>query len=113
MQAVDALQQYFKDKPEAPAYFAILDVNANAKVMQGVVLQAKKLGKSVYVFSVDSEQGKVAHVNHVADDAKARGLDAREWANGVVAVLGGKVRLSCLFSPAFLRLMDSTGGRED
>ena len=38
-------------------------------------------------------QGKVAHVNHVADDAKARGVDGREWANAVVAVLGGKVSL--------------------
>ena len=59
--------------------------------MQSVVLQAKKFNKSVYVFSVDSEQGKVAHVNYVADDAKARGVDGREWANTVVAVLGGKV----------------------
>lgn len=55
------------------------------------MLQARKLGKSIYVFSVDSEQGKVSHVNHVADDAKARGIDGREWANSVVAVLGGRV----------------------
>jgi alanyl-tRNA synthetase len=61
------------------------------QVLQSVVLQAKKLGKSVYVFSIDSEQGKVAHVNSVADDAKSRGLDGRTWANAVVEVLGGKV----------------------
>ncbi|KAJ3004463.1 hypothetical protein NUW54_g4803 [Trametes sanguinea] len=88
--AVDALQQYFKDKPEAPAYFAILDVNANAKVMQGVVLQAKKLGKSIYVLSVDASAGKVAHVNAVSEEAKAKGLDGREWAAAVVEVVGGK-----------------------
>ena len=61
------------------------------QALQSVVLQAKKLGKSVYVFSVDSEQGKVAHVNYVADHAKAQGVDGREWANAVLAVLGGKV----------------------
>lgn len=57
-------------------------------------MQGRKLGKSVYVFSVDSEQGKVAHVNFVADDAKAKGLDGREWANAVSAILGGKVSSS-------------------
>ncbi|KAJ8495931.1 hypothetical protein ONZ51_g1376 [Trametes cubensis] len=88
--AVDALQQFFKDKPDAPGYFAILDVNANAKVMQGVVLQAKKLGKSIYIFSADNTAGKVAHVNAVSEEAKAKGLDGREWASAVTAILGGK-----------------------
>ncbi|RDX57348.1 hypothetical protein OH76DRAFT_1395138 [Lentinus brumalis] len=88
--AVEALQQFFKDKPDEPAYFATLDVNANAKVMQGVVLQAKKLSKSIYIFSADVEGGKVAHVNAVSEAAKAKGLDGREWASAVVAILGGK-----------------------
>lgn len=72
-------------------FFANLDVDGNAKVLQSVVLQAKKLGKSVYVLSVASEQGKVAHVNFVADDAKSKSVDGREWASAVVEVLGGKV----------------------
>jgi hypothetical protein len=55
------------------------------------VLQAKKLGKAVYVFSVDSEGGKVIHVNHVPASLKAQGLDARTWAARVTEVLGGKV----------------------
>ncbi|RPD74749.1 hypothetical protein L226DRAFT_545685 [Lentinus tigrinus ALCF2SS1-7] len=88
--AVEELQQFFRDKPDEPAYFATLDVNANAKVMQGVVLQAKKLGKSIYIFSADVEGGKVAHVNAVSEAAKAKGLDGREWASAVVAILGGK-----------------------
>jgi alanyl-tRNA synthetase len=56
-----------------------------------MVLQARKLGKSVYVFSVDQDQGKVAHVNFVAEDAKAKGLDGRTWANAISDILGGKV----------------------
>ena len=60
------------------------------KVLQSVVLQAKKLGKSVYLFSIDREQGKVAHVNFVAEDAKAKGVDGRAWANTVVDIVGGK-----------------------
>ena len=59
--------------------------------MQGVVLQAKKLSKSVYIFSADAASGKVAHVNAVSEVAKAKGVDAREWATAVVEILGGKV----------------------
>lgn len=46
------------------------------------------------MFSVDQEQGKVAHVNFVAEDAKAKGLDGREWANSISEILGGKVSIS-------------------
>jgi alanyl-tRNA synthetase len=56
-----------------------------------VVLQARKLGKAVYVFSVDSEGGKVIHVNHIPESLKSKGLDARTWAARVTEVLGGKV----------------------
>ena len=34
---------------------------------------------------------KVAHVNFVAEDAKAKGVDGRLWANVVTDILGGKV----------------------
>lgn len=53
--------------------------------------QGKKLSKAVYVFSVDSEGGKVAHVNHVPEALKAKGLDGRAWAASVAEILGGKV----------------------
>ena len=59
--------------------------------MQGVVLQAKKLGKSIYIFSADAQAGKVAHVNAVSEAAKAKGVDGREWAAVTVEILGGKV----------------------
>ncbi|KAI0758318.1 tRNA synthetases class II (A)-domain-containing protein [Irpex lacteus] len=89
--AVDSIVSYFKEQPNSQAFFAnIADAAGNAKILQSVVMQGRKLGKSVYVFSVDSEQGKVAHVNFVANDAKAKGLDGREWANAVSAILGGK-----------------------
>lgn len=88
--AVDSIVQFFKENPNERAFFADLDASGNAKILQSVVLQGRKLGKTVYVFSVDHEQGKVAHVNFVADDAKAKGLDGRTWANAVSEILGGK-----------------------
>ncbi|KAJ7925137.1 tRNA synthetases class II (A)-domain-containing protein [Mycena leptocephala] len=85
------------------AYIAILDVDANAKILQSVVSQGKKLGKAVYVFSSDLGGSKVAHVNYVPPSMKAKGADARVWATRVSEVLGE----SLLFSQL------QAGGKDD
>ena len=58
-----------------------------------MLLHAKKLGKTAYVFSVDAESNKVAHANCVSETAKSKGLDGRAWSSVVVNILGGKVRV--------------------
>lgn len=65
-------------------------INYNVQILQNVVMQGKKLGKTVYVFSVDAKGGKVAHANYVSESARSRGLDARTWASKVSDILGGK-----------------------
>lgn len=62
-----------------------------SQILQAVVLQAKKLGKAVYVFSVDSEGGRVIHVNHVPESLRSKGFDSRTWAARVTEIVGGKV----------------------
>ena len=64
---------------------------SRSQILQAVVLQAKKLGKAVYVFSVDTDAQKVAHVNHVPEAFRSKGVDARTWASKVTEILGGKV----------------------
>lgn len=59
--------------------------------LQGVVAQGKKLEKTVYVFSVEADSGKVVHVNYVSDALKTKGLNARTWATKVSEIVGGKV----------------------
>ena len=49
------------------------------------------MNKTVYVFSADQEQGKVAHANFVSTYAKSQGIDGREWADVIANILGGKV----------------------
>jgi len=88
--AVEQVQQYFKDNEKADAFVALLDVDGNAKILQSVISQAKQLGKSVYVFSVDGETQKIAHANYVAPALKAQGVDARTWAGKVTDIVGGK-----------------------
>lgn len=55
-------------------------------------MQGKKLGKAVYVFSIDAEGGKVAHANYLPETARSHGFHAKIWASKVTDVLGGKVR---------------------
>lgn len=88
--AIDAFVNYFKDNESADSYIASVDAQGNAKILQGFVAQGRKLGKALYVFSVDSGVGKVVHVNFVPPSLKSKGLDARQWATKVSEVLGGK-----------------------
>ncbi|KAH7923917.1 hypothetical protein BV22DRAFT_1035825 [Leucogyrophana mollusca] len=88
--AINSLVQHFEENKNSEAYFAVLDVDGNAKILQNVVMQGKKLGKAVYVFSVDTEGGKVAHANYIPEAARKRGIDARTWASKVSEVVGGK-----------------------
>ncbi|KAH7885997.1 tRNA synthetases class II (A)-domain-containing protein [Phlebopus sp. FC_14] len=88
--AVSGLVTHFEENTDSQGYFAVLDVDGNSKILQNVVVQGKKLGKAVYVFSVDAANGKVAHANHVPDAVRSQGFDARIWSSKITEVLGGK-----------------------
>ena len=87
---VDAFVNHFKDNESADSYIASVDAQGNAKILQGLVAQGRKLGKALYVFSADSESGKVVHANFVPPSLKSKGLDARQWATKVSEIVGGK-----------------------
>ena len=57
-EAVDGLQQYFKDNESAQAYIAAVNVDGNVKALGTIVTQGKKLDKAVYVFSSDGSKLK-------------------------------------------------------
>ena len=55
----------------------------------------KASNKSIYLFSVDRNAGKVAHVNFVPQElVKSKKLDAKIWLEEANKVLGGKVNCS-------------------
>ena len=87
---VDAFISYFKDNESEGSYITSIDAQGNAKVLQSLVAQGRKFGKALYVFSVDSGNGKVVHVNFVPPSLKSKGLDARQWATKISEIIGGK-----------------------
>ncbi|KZT19894.1 hypothetical protein NEOLEDRAFT_1123481 [Neolentinus lepideus HHB14362 ss-1] len=88
--ALDIVTQYFQDNESSEVYIGVLDVDGNTKILQNVVVNARKMSKAVYVFSSDPEGKRVAHANFVSEAAKSRGIDGRKWAAAVSEVLGGK-----------------------
>lgn len=56
------------------------------------VTTGKALSKAVYVFSPDTENGKVAHVNFLPKEVlELKVLDAKAWLGEVSKIIGGKV----------------------
>ncbi|KAF5389356.1 hypothetical protein D9757_004386 [Collybiopsis confluens] len=88
--ALDQYTQYFTDNDAADSFVAVLDVDGNSKILQSVVMQGRKTGKAVYVFSVDADTGKVAHANFISPSLKTKGADARTWATKITDIIGGK-----------------------
>ncbi|KAF8608721.1 hypothetical protein BDV93DRAFT_518786 [Ceratobasidium sp. AG-I] len=89
--ALEGLKKFFEEKPNAPGYFVDLpDVDGNAKVLQTLIGEARKLNKPVYVFSADVGAGKVTHVNFLPKAIVSKEFDARVWATKVSTILGGK-----------------------
>ncbi|TFK22598.1 tRNA synthetase class II [Coprinopsis marcescibilis] len=88
--AIEDFQNYVAENPNSIFYIAVVDVGGNAKLLQSIASQARKSEKAIYVFSLDSEQGKIPHVNYVPAGLSKRGLDAREWAAKVTDIIGGK-----------------------
>ncbi|KAF8532539.1 tRNA synthetases class II (A)-domain-containing protein [Gautieria morchelliformis] len=88
--ATDDFMLFFKEHPDAPGYFKLLEVGGNTKVLQAIATQAKTAGKAMYTFSIDFDEGRVVHVNYLPKPLTSKEFDARIWASRVTATLGGK-----------------------
>ncbi|KAF8342014.1 tRNA synthetases class II (A)-domain-containing protein [Cantharellus anzutake] len=89
--AVAELETFFRENPNANLYVSnIIDANANPKILQSVLLKARSLEKSVYLFSADQESSKVAHINFVPKRKISKEFDARIWSSAVTRIIGGK-----------------------
>ncbi|PAV18417.1 tRNA synthetase class II [Pyrrhoderma noxium] len=87
---IERFNDFFKENPNATTYYAALNVDGNAKIVQAIVAAAKKAGKASYVLSVDKEGGKVVHANHVPEPYRSAAFNAKTWAASISDVLGGK-----------------------
>ncbi|KAL5507592.1 ALA1 [Sanghuangporus vaninii] len=93
--ATQSLTDYFTTiSPNSSVYISLISVDGNAKMLQSILAQARKLNKAAYLFSIDTEaeggKGKVVHANYLPEAFRKDGFNAKVWANAVSEVLGGK-----------------------
>jgi hypothetical protein len=63
--------------------------------MKAAIDYGNKNGKAIYIFSVDTAKGQVAHQNYVPKElVKSKKLDAKTWLGEVSKLVGGKVGLA-------------------
>lgn len=88
----DEVKAYFDANPNESVFVGKFDIaQGNPKVLAAAINVAKTAQKACYVFSTDSEAGKVAHVNFLPKSVLERKvLDCKSWLGDVSKVLGGK-----------------------
>ncbi|KDN40606.1 hypothetical protein K437DRAFT_258595 [Tilletiaria anomala UBC 951] len=83
------------EQPNAPCLIRKFNVSSNSKALNAGIAIARKLGKSVYLFSQEPAIGaavktKVVHANFVAKHDLDKGLKAKEWAEVITSSIGGR-----------------------
>ncbi|ORY24753.1 tRNA synthetases class II (A)-domain-containing protein [Naematelia encephala] len=88
----DEIKQYFEANPNENVFVGVFGIGGNAKVLSvAATTIGKSLSKAVYLFSPDTEAGRVAHVNFLPKDVlSTKKLDAKAWLGEVSKVIGGK-----------------------
>ncbi|KAI9731544.1 MAG: Alanine--tRNA ligase [Cirrosporium novae-zelandiae] len=93
--AVQAINDFFKVRDsEVPKKAAVLrlPMGANQKAITDVLkhVQKENKDKSVYVFAVGEDEGKVIHACYVSKEAIKSGISPSDWAQTVTPLVGGK-----------------------
>jgi len=84
------IDAYFSENPQADAFIGEVTLEGNPKSLQSVIGHLKTLGKPAYLFTIDTEAGKVAHMNFLPKASIKGDFNAKTWASVVSEILGGK-----------------------
>lgn len=90
---IDKVSDHFKDDEKASFFVSRIDeVNGNSKALSEAIsyVKTKLPSKSVYLFSGDAAEGKVAHGCFVSEEATSKGVAAGDLGTAVSKIIGGK-----------------------
>ncbi|EEY17595.1 alanyl-tRNA synthetase [Verticillium alfalfae VaMs.102] len=90
--ALDTVQKYFTENPDAKAYVGQLPISANTKALTETIkhYSTKDKERSVYLFGGGKEENAVVHGVYVGTHLASKGVTAEAWASTVSDVVGGK-----------------------
>lgn len=88
-QATELIKNLVLSKPDQLFYVEVVNVGGNSKSLISIQRQFPSTSAAA-VFSVDEENQKVIYASLVPQNLIKRGLNAKEWAESIAAILGGK-----------------------
>lgn len=91
-QTLDAVKTYFTENPESKFFVKFVDIPTNAKAITEAVnyMKTSAKDKSMYLFTGNDPEGRLAHGCFICDDALAQGVDGPALAKQVSGIIGGK-----------------------
>lgn len=88
----ERIAKYFAENPTATVFAGNFDIQGDRTIMKAAIDYGNKNNKAIYIFSVDTAKGQVAHQNYVPKElVKSKKLDAKTWLGEVSKLVGGKV----------------------
>lgn len=89
---LDEVKDYFAKNENAPFLVKFVDIPTNAKAITEAVNYVKSSAKdkTIYLFTGNDPEGKIAHGCYISDAALSKGIDGSTVAKQVSGVIGGK-----------------------
>ncbi|CCK70315.1 alanine--tRNA ligase KNAG_0E00470 [Huiozyma naganishii CBS 8797] len=91
-QTLDDVKSYFTENGESTFLVKHISIPVNAKAITESVnyLKSSDKDKSIYLFTGNDDNGKIAHGCYISDAAIAKGVDGSALAKQVSGIIGGK-----------------------
>lgn len=90
--ALDEVKEYFSQNEASSFFIKHIDISANPKAITEAInyIKSSTKDKSIYLFTGNDPEGKIAHGCYISDDALKCGVDGPSLGKIVSASIGGK-----------------------
>lgn len=91
-QVLDEVKEYFIQNESSPLFVKFVDIPTNGKAITEAINYVKSSAKdkSIYLFTGNDPEGKIAHGCYISDSAISGGIDGPALAKAVSGAVGGK-----------------------
>lgn len=91
-QTLDSVKNYFTEHESSPFLIKFIDIPTNAKAITEAINYVKSSAKdkSIYLFTGNDPEGRVAHGCFLSEDALSKGIDGPSLSKIVTGAIGGK-----------------------
>lgn len=91
-QTLDEVKEYFAANESSPYFVKFINIPTNAKAITEAInyMKSSAKDKSIYLFTGNDPEGKVAHGCYISDDALSKGIDGPSLGKIVSGAVGGK-----------------------